>query len=60
MLTWTPRVICLGHDIPGIQPCGIQPLTAHEYEQQMSRPDSTWRCPMCGAEAEFDDDSLPE
>lgn len=31
-------------------------LTAEEYDYQMSRPDSLWRCPRCGESAYWDDD----
>lgn len=30
------------------------PLTYEQYKAQMLRPDSTWKCPHCGGEAEFD------
>lgn len=32
-------------------------LTEAEYDQQMARPDATWRCP-CGQEAKFDDENF--
>lgn len=35
---------------------GQQFLTAEEYDYQMSRPDSLWRCPRCGESAHWDDD----
>lgn len=35
---------------------GQQFLTAEEYDYQMSRPDSPWRCPRCGESAQWDDD----
>ena len=35
-------------------------LTAEQYDQQMSRPDSTWRCPVCGDEAQWDDQNYVE
>lgn len=51
------QVICLGPDTPKVEPCGPQPLTEREYLAQLSYPDSTWRCPRCGCEAEWDDSS---
>jgi predicted nucleic acid-binding Zn ribbon protein len=47
-------VICFGH-LPE-QSCGHVDLDYNQYMEQLSFPDSTWRCPQCGAEAEFDDD----
>jgi len=35
--------------------CGKQGLSEVEYHNQMMRPDSTWRCPVCRQEAEWDD-----
>lgn len=35
---------------------GQQFLTAEQYDHQMSRPNSRWRCPRCGAPAHWDDD----
>jgi hypothetical protein len=35
-------------------------ITLHEYQQQMARPNSKWRCPKCGSDAEFDDDRYEE
>jgi hypothetical protein len=32
-------------------------LTYAEYMSQMMRPDSTWRCPLCMFEADWDDDN---
>ena len=37
------------------QNCGQVHLSAAEYEEQLMRPDDTWRCPDCGEPAEFDD-----
>jgi hypothetical protein len=39
-------------DEPG---CGLQPLTQSQYEQQLSNPHKTWRCPSCGNSADYDD-----
>ena len=36
--------------------CGQVPLSEAGYIQQLDAPDSPWRCPKCGAVAEFDDD----
>ena len=48
-------VICHGPwDMPG-GGCGRVYLTKAEYDAQMNRPNSTWRCPRCRYEAEFDD-----
>ncbi len=35
---------------------GQQFLTEKQYNHQMSRPDSLWRCPKCGESAHWDDD----
>jgi hypothetical protein len=32
-------------------------LTLEEYSYQMSRPDSLWKCPLCGEVADWDDDN---
>ena len=49
-------VLCSGLDPAiGYTSCGVMPLTKAQYERQMDRPDSTWRCPKCGAEADYDD-----
>lgn len=50
-------VICRGTDIPDVPPCGQVFLTKHEYDRQMSSPDSLWFCPKCGGYAWFDDDN---
>jgi hypothetical protein len=47
-------VICLGL-LPG-HSCGHVDLDRDQYMAQMMQPDTTWRCPQCGAEAHFDDD----
>lgn len=52
-------VICRGHGDP-FPDCGKVDIDAKEYERQMMRPDSTWRCPECGAEAWFDDERFEE
>lgn len=50
-------VICHGPwDMPG-HGCGKVYLTAKEYEEQMNRPDTTWRCPLCRYEADWDDEN---
>lgn len=49
-------VLCSGIDPSvGAVSCGVQPLTEKQYEQQMDRPDSLWKCPRCGAPADYDD-----
>ncbi len=35
---------------------GQQFLTEEQYDHQMSKPDSLWRCPRCGEDAYWDDD----
>ena len=35
-------------------------LTNKEYIQQLEKPDQTWRCPVCGYEAIWDDDNYEE
>lgn len=34
---------------------GLQFLTEEQYEEQLSRPDDKWHCPLCGWTAEWDD-----
>lgn len=55
-------VVCQGIDYGvGFNPgCGKVDIDVKEYDRQMSRPDSTWRCPKCGAEAWFDDERFEE
>lgn len=51
----TPYAVnCNGH-IDGMN-CGLQYLSEDQYLAQLNRPDSTWRCPVCRAEASWDDD----
>lgn len=40
-------------DVPS---CGKQLLTEKQYEQQMDHPNRRWHCPLCGAEASWDDE----
>ncbi len=35
--------------------CGSVPLSPHEYELQMSRPNNTWFCPVCSYGVTWDD-----
>jgi hypothetical protein len=35
---------------------GQQFLTEEQYDHQMNRPDSLWRCPRCEESAHWDDD----
>ena len=35
--------------------CGSVYLSQAEYERQMREPALRWRCPLCAAEAEWDD-----
>lgn len=52
----TPYAVwCTGlmEEVPS---CGKQFLSEEEYDRQMSRPNSMWRCPACGAEATWDDE----
>lgn len=41
-------VICFEH--------GKQGLSGMQYDVQMRRPDATWKCPVCGNEANWDDE----
>lgn len=34
----------------------LQFLEEGDYQRQMDRPNSKWRCPVCRDEAEWDDD----
>ena len=40
--------------------CGPQYLTRKLYNEQMQRPNSTWRCPQCAQEADWSDDFWEE
>lgn len=55
-------VICRGLDFGvGESPsCGEVDIDLKEYDRQMRRPDATWRCPKCGAEAWFNDERFEE
>jgi hypothetical protein len=48
-------VRCHGRLVEGDPGCGLQPLTALQYEQQLSVPNKPWRCPKCGNSADYDD-----
>jgi hypothetical protein len=50
-------VICDGEFCNGAQGKRRVFLTKEQYDKQMMRPDSTWRCPHCGEEAIWDDDN---
>jgi hypothetical protein len=53
-------VTCLGpFDLPG-NGHGLVYLTKEEYIQQLDRPDSTWRCPICHYDAIWDDDNYED
>lgn len=49
-------VMCDGvaEDLPS---CGKVFLTESEYDAQMERPNSLWKCPFCGASAQWDDEN---
>lgn len=32
-------------------------LTFPQYDAQLSKPDDLWRCPICGATSQWDDDT---
>jgi len=60
------RVHCLGLCITTVaeaksgieartQPCPPSCLTQEEYDGEMLAAGSKWRCPVCGAEAKWDD-----
>lgn len=51
-------VICRGASF--YAPCGKVGLTKEQYFAQLSCPDYTWRCPQCGDDAEFDDESFED
>lgn len=56
----TPYAVqCEGHleDYPS---CGLVYLTYEEYMRQLSAPNATWRCPICRAGADWDDDNYEE
>lgn len=42
------QVICVLH--------GPVCLTSEEYDSQMMRPNATWHCPVCGQNAQWDDE----
>jgi len=54
----TPWAVhCFGDDGPGH---GLVYLTTNEYDNQMIRVNSLWKCPLCGIRAEWDDDNYEE
>lgn len=36
--------------------CGPVSLSDDQYSEQMAAPNVRWRCPICGYDAEWDDD----
>lgn len=58
----TPYAIyCPEGPLEGYPGCGLVYLTKAEYDFQMSRPDATWRCPVCGMyPARWDDDNYEQ
>ena len=59
--TPTPyAVICHGEAWGPEHACGRTYLTTKGYDHQMSFPGVTWKCPICGANAEFDDDTFDD
>lgn len=54
-------VYCHGHDLDDRGPCnqGLAPveLSPSEYLAQLNRVDHGWKCPRCGAPADWDDHS---
>lgn len=56
--TKTPyATICRGDREVGHNGCGRVYMTKEVYIDQMSSPNSTWRCARCGYEATWDDDN---
>lgn len=49
------RVHCLGH-VDEVPSCGPQHLTEEQYGKQLGQAHKRWRCPVCRAEATWDDD----
>jgi hypothetical protein len=58
----TPYAIyCTSGPLEGYSGCGLVYLTDNEYNQQMMRPNATWRCPICGMyPARWDDDNYEQ
>jgi hypothetical protein len=55
--TRTPYAVdCIGL-LPGFS-CGKTYLTEKGYMHQMAFADATWKCPICGGDAYFDDDNF--
>jgi hypothetical protein len=40
--------------------CGLVYLTPEEYDRQMMAAHRRWRCPICKAEAEWDDENYEQ
>ena len=38
--------------------CGLQELSKENYDSQMRADDAFWRCPKCGGNADWDDNSI--
>jgi hypothetical protein len=52
--TPTPWAVRCGGLLEGYC-CGLVYLTEEEYDAQLMAAFTTWRCPLCGAEADWDD-----
>jgi len=39
---------------------GLVYLTREEYTRQISRVDDLWKCPRCGRDAQWDDDTYEQ
>jgi rubredoxin len=52
-------IICHGWEENDPNACGLVYLSRVEYERQMSNPNKTWECPICGLyPASFSDDNF--
>lgn len=58
----TPYAVnCYGDDDIAFRGHGLVYLTNEEYKQQMSNPNRTWMCPLCGfGETYWDDENFEE
>lgn len=48
-------LLCMGQHGPECNQGNPIHMTKEEYTDQMHKPNSPWKCPMCGGKAQWDD-----
>lgn len=57
--TPTPYAVdCPGDAYGPEHACGKTYLTVEAYSHAMAQPDARWKCPVCGGNAWFDDETF--